>query len=204
MGKRYVVTITREFGSMGRPIAKRTAELLGIEYYDRDIVEETAKRMNMPLSFVSKEEERAKRSFFGMKYPLGMGTTDVQDNIFIAQQKIINQLVEKGPCIIVGRCSDYILKNMEDAFHVYIYASYENKLKNCVDLLGMKEKEAIKMIHDVDIARAQYHKHYAGYAMDDPKYKDLMINSQLLGVEGTSELLVDIVKRKFINNAEKE
>lgn len=204
MVKRYVVTITREFGSMGRPIAKRTAELLGIEYYDRDIVEETAKRMNMPLSSVSREEERAKRPFFGMKYPLGMGTTDVQDNIFIAQQKIINQLVERGPCIVVGRCSDYILKNMENAFHVYIYASYENKMKNCVELLGMKEKEAIKMIHDVDKARAQYHKHYAGYAMDDPKYKDLMINSHLLGVDGTSELLVDIVKRKFIDDSKEE
>ena len=195
--KKYVITVTREFGSMGRPIAKKTAELLGIECYDRDIVEETAKQLNMPLSNVSGLEEKAKNSFFGMKYPLGMGTSDVQDNIFIAQQKIINQFVEKESCIIVGRCSDYILKNMENAIHLYIYASFEDKLKNCVELLNMKEGEARKMIGEVDKARAQYHKHYAGYAMNDPQYEDLLINSSLLGVDGTAEMIAEIVKKKF-------
>lgn len=198
MAERFAVTITREFGSMGRPIAKKAAALLGIECYDRDIVEETARKMNLPLSVVSQEEESAKTAFFNMKYPLGMGTSEVQDNIFITQQKIINRLVEKESCIIVGRCSDYILKNMENAFHVYIYASFEDKLKNCVELLNMKEEEARKMIVDVDKARASYHKHYAGYAINDMRYKDLMINSSLVGVDGTAELLVDLVKKKFI------
>lgn len=198
MAGRFAVTITREFGSMGRPIAKKAAEMLGIECYDRDIVEETAKKMNLPLSVVSKEEESAKTAFFNMKYPLGMGTSEMQDNIFITQQKIINQLVEKESCFIVGRCSDYILKNMENAFHVYIYASFEDKLRNCVELLGMKEEEARKMIVDVDKARASYHKHYAGYAMNDIRYKNLMIDSSLIGVDGTAELLADLVRRKFM------
>ena len=198
MSGKYVVTITREFGSMGRPIAKKAAALLGIECYDRDIVEETAEKMNLPLSVVSKEEESAKTAFFNMKYPLGMGTSEVQDNIFITQQKIINQLVEKESCIIVGRCSDYILKNMENAFHVYIYASFEDKLKNCVELLSMKEDEARKMIVEVDKARASYHKHYAGYAINDLRYKDLLINSSLLGVDGTAELLADIIRKRFM------
>ena len=139
MGEKYAVTITREFGSMGRPIAKKAAALLGIECYDRDIVEATAKEMNLPVSVISKEEESAKRSFLSMMYPLGTGTSEMQDSIFISQQQIINHLVERESCIIVGRCSDYILKNMENAFHVYIYAPYEDKLKNCVELLGMKE-----------------------------------------------------------------
>ncbi len=192
------MTITREFGSMGRPIAKKAAAILGIECYDRDIVEETAKKMNLPLAVVSQQEESAKTAFFNMKYPLGMGTSETQDNIFITQQKIINQLVEKESCIIVGRCSDYILKNMENAFHVYIYASYEDKLKNCVELLGMKEDEARKMILEVDKARAAYHKHYAGYAMNDIRYKDLLINSSLVGVDGTAELLADLIRKKFM------
>ncbi len=198
MAGRFAVTITREFGSMGRPIAKKAAAILGIECYDRDIVEETAQKMNLPLSVVSKEEESAKTAFFNMKYPLGMGTSEMQDNIFITQQKIINQLVEKESCFIVGRCSDYILKNMENAFHVYIYASYEDKLKNCVELLGMNEEEARKMIVEVDKARASYHKHYAGYAINDMRYKNLMIDSSLVGVDGTAELLADIVRRKYM------
>lgn len=198
MASKFVVTITREFGSMGRPIAKKAASILGIECYDRDIVEETAKKMKLPLSFVSEQEESAKTAFFNMKYPLGMGTSETQDNIFITQQKIINQLVEKESCIIVGRCSDYILKNMENACHVYIYASFEDKVKNCVELLHMTEEEAKRMIVDVDKARASYHKHYAGYAINDMKYKDLMINSSLLGIDGTAELLADIVQKKFM------
>ena len=197
MADRYAVTITREFGSMGRPIAKKAAAMIGIECYDRDIVEEAAKKMNLPLSLVSEQEESAKTAFFNMKYPLGMGTSDVQDNIFITQQKIINQLVEKESCIIVGRCSDYILKNMENAFHIYIYASYKDKLRNCIELLNMQEEDARKMLIDVDKARASYHKHYAGYAMSDIKYKDLLINSSLVGVDGTAELIADIVKKKF-------
>lgn len=197
MAERFAVTITREFGSMGRPIAKKAAAILGVECYDRDIVEETAQKMNLPLSYVSNQEESAKPTFLNMKYPLGMGTSDVQDNIFIIQQKIINRLVEKESCLIVGRCSDYILKNMENAFHVYIYAPYEDKIKNCVELLGMEEEEARKMIVDVDKARASYHKHYAGYAINDLRYKDIFINSSLLGVDGTAELLADLVRKKF-------
>lgn len=198
MTGRYAVTITREFGSMGRPIAKKAAALLGIECYDRDIVEETARKMNLPLSVVSEKEESAKRAFFNMKYPLGMGTSDVQDNIWITQQRIINQLVEKESCIIVGRCSDYILKNMENAFHVYIYAPYEDKVRNCVELLGMKEEEARKMIVEVDKARSAYHRHYTGYAINDLRYKDLLINSSLMGVDGTAELLADLIRKKFM------
>ena len=199
MGEKYAVTITREFGSMGRPIAKKAAALLGIECYDRDIVEATAKEMNLPVSVISKEEESAKRSVLSMMYPLGTGTSEMQDSIFISQQQIINHLVERESCIIVGRCSDYILKNMENAFHVYIYAPYEDKLKNCVELLGMKEDDAKKMIVNVDKARASYHKHYTGYAINDIRYKDIFINSSLLGVDGTAELLVDIVNKKFKN-----
>lgn len=197
MAERFVITITREFGSMGRPIAKKLAALLGVECYDRDIVEEAAKKMNLPLEVVSKVEESAKSAFFNMKYPLGMGTSEMQDNIFITQQKIINQFVEKESCIIVGRCSDYILKNMENAIHIYIYASYKDKLKNCIELLNMEEGEAKKMIVEVDKARASYHKHYAGYAINDIKYKNLMIDSGVLGVDGTAELLADLAKKRF-------
>ena len=119
--KRFAVTITRQFGSLGRPIAKIIAEKLGINYYDRDIVEKTAKNLGLPVSTIENEEEKAKRGFLYMRYPLGKGTSDIQDSIFLEQQKIISGLVERESCIIVGRCSDYILRNMENAMHIYIY-----------------------------------------------------------------------------------
>ena len=98
MGKRkYVITITRQFGSMGRPIAKKMAQKLGIEYYDRDIVDQAAKKLDLPVSVVDENEESAKKivtnPFSRMKYPLGKGTDSTQDKIFEVQQNIIKFLI---------------------------------------------------------------------------------------------------------------
>jgi len=196
MTDKYVVTIAREFGSMGRPIARELSEILGIEYYDRDIVDAAAKKLNLPVSVVSDEEETA-RTFFGMKHPLGLGTSEMQDKIFSTQQQIMNTMAGKGPCIIVGRCSDYLFRNNKNTLNIFIYASYDKKLENCVNLLNMTKENAKRSIEEVDRARLRYHLHYTGYAPSDYKYKDLMVDSGVLGVDGTARLLADYVKAKF-------
>lgn len=197
MEDNYVVTVARQFGSLGRPIAREISERLGIEYYDRDIVDWTATSLNLPVSTVSDVEESAKSVFFNMSYPLGMGTTAVQDTIFASQQKIINDLADKGSCIIVGRCSDHILKDRKNIINVFIYAPYDARHRNCVERLNMQPAEAKKMIMDVDKARESYHKHYCGYSMSDKDYKHVMIDSSLLGVDGTCDVLVNIIKKRF-------
>lgn len=194
---KYVITITRQFGSLGRPIAHRLSELLGIEYYDRDIVEEASKKMNLPVSVISDNEETSS-GFLKMVFPLGTESISRQQKIFQVQQKIIRELAEKGSCIIVGRCSDYILGHENNAMHVYICAPYGARFRNCVDVLGMQPEEAKKMIADVDRARKFYHKQYAGYAPDNPEYKDFMINSDMLGVDGTARILADVVRARFV------
>ncbi|MGN0426290.1 MAG: AAA family ATPase [Agathobacter sp.] len=199
--KKFVVTITREFGSMGRPIAKRLSELLGVEYYDRDIVEETARKMNLPTSVISNTEEK-KSGFFQMLFPLGTESIERQQKIFEVQSDIIRKLAEKESCIIVGRCADYVLADDPDAVHVYIYAPYADRLANCVGPLGMKKEEAKKMIAEVDKARSAYHKYFAKYAPGDPEHKHLIINSALLEVEGTAQALASIVKEKFGDDSE--
>ena len=143
MKNNYVVTITRQFGSLGRPIAHQLSEKLGIEYYDRDIVETTAKRMNQRVSVISDAEEAAKSSFFKMRFPLGTEESRIQDEIFDVQQKIITELADKESCIIVGRCSDYVLRNYKNVIHIYIYAPYEARINNCVDYLHMTREDAI-------------------------------------------------------------
>ena len=151
MGKsKYVVTITRQFGSMGRPIAKKMAEKLGTEYYDRDIVDQAAKKLNLPVSVVDEVEETAKKvkasPFARMMFPLGKGTSNTQDKIFEAQQNIIKFLAEKETCVIVGRCADFTLEEMENAMHIYIYAPYEVRVEHCVKDLNIEVEEARKMI----------------------------------------------------------
>lgn len=199
--EKYVVTITRQFGSLGRPIARKMSDILGIEYYDRDIVDQAAKKLQLPVSVVDQEEERAVKQavnpFSRMMFPLGKGTSNTQDKIFEAQKNIIQFLAEKDNCIIVGRCSDFILSEVENSIHIYIYASYEARLKHCITELGMEEAEARRMIKSVDEARDSYHMQYAGYLPDDKRHKDIMIDSSLFGVEGTAQFLADAVKKKF-------
>ncbi len=197
MDEKFVVTIARQFGSLGRPIARKVSEKLGIQYYDRDIVELTAKNLNLPVSTISDAEESAKSAFFNMNYPLGMGTTGIQDSIFAAQRKIIVNLAEKESCIIVGRCADHILRDCKNIINIFIYAPYEARLINCVERLDMRLDEAKRMIASVDKARESYHRHYCGYSMSDKDYKHVMLDSSLLGVDGTCDILTDIIKKRF-------
>ncbi|MCD8231763.1 MAG: cytidylate kinase-like family protein [Clostridiales bacterium] len=201
--QKYVITITRQFGSMGRPIAKLMAEKLGIEYYDRDLVDKAAQKLNLPASTIDMEEERARVSntkinpFIYMETPMGRGTTSTQEKIFEAQKNLIELFAEMDSCVIVGRCSDFVLSDMRSAVHIYIYASYEARLKHCIEDLKMEEDEARRMIKNVDEAREAYHELFAGYKPDDKRSKDIMIDSSFLGVEGTADFLVEAVRKKF-------
>ena len=167
----FVVTITRQFGSLGRPIARQMSEILGIDYYDRDIVDQAAKKLKLPISVVDQEEEKAVKQavnpFSRMIFPLGKGTSNTQDKIFDTQRNIIQFLSENNNCIIVGRCSDFILSDVKNSLHIYIYASYEARLEHCIKDLGLEEQEARRMIKSVDEARNSYHMQYAGYLPDD-------------------------------------
>lgn len=195
--KKYIVTINRQFGSLGRPIAAKIAEALGIDYYDRDIVEETAKKMNIQMSTVFEQEEKERSSFFYMQFPLGHGNSELQNKIFETQRQIILNIADKGSCIIVGRCADYILGKMPNHISIYITAPYEQRLKNCVEVLHMSEDEAKKRIREVDLARKNYHKKYAGYLQNDPEHTDIVVNSALLGADETAKILAQVIMNKF-------
>ncbi|MFV0529631.1 MAG: AAA family ATPase [Lachnospiraceae bacterium] len=198
MADTYTITITRQFGSLGRPIGMKLAEQLGVEFYDRDIVEQAAKDMNLPLSYVSEQEERVRKGFFYMRYPLGENPAEIRDKIYAAQHKIITQWARKSSSVIVGRCSDYILRAQERHLNFYIYAPYEARLHNCICDLQMKEKDAEKMIAEIDKARDAYHRRYAKVPMLNQTYNDFMLDSSVLGVDGTVEIMKQIIETKFI------
>lgn len=107
--------------------ARGLSEVLGIEFYDRDIVEATADKIGMPLSKISDEEENASGLYFFMKYPLGKSTTDIQNKIFDVQRRIIIDLADRESCIIVGRCSDFIMADHKNHISIFIYAPYEER-----------------------------------------------------------------------------
>ena len=195
--KQYVVTISRQFGSLGRTIAQIMARELGIEFYDRDIVEETASRMGLPVSVISSKEEHSESIYFRRQYPLGMGIPGMKNEIFLTQKNIIRDLARKESCIIVGRCADSILMDMENHLNVYIYAPVEARLRNCVDILKMDERTARRMIREVDRSRELYHRRYCPEYVNASTNKDIMLDSSRFGPEGTAKILVALVKELF-------
>lgn len=135
--EKFTLTITREFGSLGHSIARELSNELGIEFYDRNIVEEVARQLKMPVSTISNEEEKSKHIFFSRKFPLGTDEEYIQDMIFDTQKSIILDLAAKSSCILVGRCSDYLLEHKKNNINIFIYAPYEKRLENCINIFGM-------------------------------------------------------------------
>lgn len=192
----YIVTISRQFGSLGRSIAAELSNRLHIEYLDRDIVDETAKRMGVAVPEISNTEEIGSNMFLRRVFPLG-NAVEKRDHIFEVQKNIILDFAKNNSGIIVGRCADSILKDHPQLLSVYIYASPEERLKNCIERLNMDEKTAKRMIADVDNAREHYHQTYIpGYK--NPFYgRDICIDSSSFGVEGTVDIIENIVRKRF-------
>lgn len=196
----YVITIARQFGAAGLPVAEKLAEKLGIEYFNRDLVDNAAEELQIPAAEVLEEEELkdgSRDAIFDKFYPLGNGPRNKQDKIFAAQSHVIQRLAERGSCIIVGRCGDFVLRDRENALHVYLYSSMENRVQNCVDYLNMSEAEARRAIPRAEKARNNYYLHYAGYMQDDPVHKDIFLNTGKFGIDGTAEILEQIVRSRL-------
>ena len=195
MAEKYVITISRQVASMGRYVAKNLAEELGIEFYDRDIVEQTARRMGLPVSTISDTEESANNIYYKRIYPLGMAIKSMQDEVFMVQQNIIRDLADRESCIIVGRCADEVLKDHPRLLNVHVFAPKADRLRNCVEKLGMDEATAKKTLPRVDKSRAGYHKVYGGG--DEYVNCHLMLNSSQFGIEGSAHLLALIARDRF-------
>ncbi len=197
--KPFVVTISRQFASLGRTIAKDLSERLCVEFYDRDIVAMTAKRMGVTVQGVSHHDERPPHHNFLLrhKYLFNFGAYDINQEIFMVESNIIRDLADKGSCIIVGRCADSILKDRKNVLNVYIYSPFEKRLKNCVEELQMDEDDAQRKIKEVDEARDNFRKLYCEDAKSEFDHRHLMIDSSRLGVKGSASLLEFVIKDLF-------
>ena len=195
--KQYVITISRDFASMGRSIAQALARELGVDFYDRDIVEAAAARMGLPVSEIADTEEAAHNLYYRRIYPLGMSIKSMQDEVFLVQKNIIRDLAKKDSCIIVGRCADSILMDMENHLNVYIYAPMDARIRNAKEIAKMDEKTAKKMIREIDRSRELYHRRYCPEYVDASTNKDIMLDSSRFGADGTVRLLAGLVRELF-------
>lgn len=195
MAQKFIVTVNRQFGSLGRTIGRRAAQLLGVEVYDRDLIAKAANEIHLSVDEVKDIEEKANNSIDFWEYPLGNGTSQLQDDIYKAQKEFIESVAKEESCVMIGRCSDYILSGPH-TIRIYIYAPSEDRYNVCVKKLGIKPKEAYEAMKQIDKARDAYHMRYSGYLPHDKAYVDLFINSSLLGVEGSAQLIKQLVELK--------
>ena len=197
MADKYVITIARQFGSLGRKIGKQLAKELNIAYYDRELIEKAAEAMGLPITTLAGIDDKMSGTFQKMLYPLGISSSATQSKLFETQKSIILDAANTYSCVIVGRCADYILKDYPNVLNVFIYADYKHRLYNCINDLHIDHLEAKKLINDVDSARKLYHKFYTGSDFESIDSKNLMVDSGSFGIEGSVELIKNAAKIKF-------
>ena len=200
-----IITIGRQYGSAGHSIGKILADDLGIKYYDKELLERAAKDSGLCQELFENHDEKPTNSFLYSlvmdSYSFGYGSTmmdmPLNQKVFLAQFDAIKKISQDGPCVIVGRCADYILEDIPNHLNVFVYAPEEARLKNCVENLQMDPQTAKKMMRDVDAARNRYHKAYIPGWQSVFDHKDLMIDSSRFGIDGTAKILADIVRNQW-------
>ena len=196
-----VITISRAFGSGGRTIGREVAKRLGIPCYDKELVDKVAEESGFHADFIEEAGEYAPvtNSFlFNIAVspnPMAMmGSMSMSDKLFVTQTNVIRQYAEQGPCVIIGRCADYILRDRDDCLHVFIHSDMEHRAKRIVELYGETKQTPQKRLIDKDNKRKVYYKHYTGRNWGEAQNYHLSLNSGLIGVERCVDFIVDIAK----------
>lgn len=200
-----IITISREFGSGGREIGKILAEQLDIPFYDKELLEIASKESGICQELFVKHDESSTNSFlFSLvmgNYPVtadGRINPDMPLNhkIFLAQFDTIKSLAEKGPCVIVGRCADYVLKNMPNVINFFISGNIIEKKARILERYDIEKNKAEDFIRKTDKRRASYYNYYTDMKWGEAKNYDLCINSSKTGVEGAVKLMKDYIAIK--------
>ena len=195
---RTIITISREFGSGGREIGKKLAEQLGIDFYDKELLEIASKESGITQELFVKHDETYTNSFL---YSLVMGSYPItpdgrinpelplNQKIFLAQFDTIRSLAEKGPCVIVGRCADYVLRNRENVVNFFITANMAHKRRRILERYDIEKSKVEDFIRKTDKRRANYYNYYTDMKWGEARNYDLCINSSKTGTDGAVSIL---------------
>ena len=191
MAKR-IITISREFGSGGRFIGEEVAKKLGIKYYDKEIIGQIAKESGLAPEYIKESAELSqKKGVFAYAFT-GRDITgkSVEDMVYEAQRKVILDLAEKEPCVIIGRNADYILKDRDDVLNVYIHGDMPEKIQRICKLHNISEADAVKMINDIDKRRMTNYNFYTDQKWGKASNYTLCLNSSKLGYDKCESIII--------------
>lgn len=195
-----IITISREFGSGGRSIGREVANRLGIPFYDKELVEQIAVDSGFAPTFVEEHGEhsptasRLAYAFSHQAVPGVMNGMSTADFLWSIQCAVIQQLAEKGPCVIVGRNADYILKDRKDVLNVFIHADMSARADRIVRLYGESEKSPETRLQEKDKRRKINYQHYTGRTWGMAGNYDLCLDSSTLGIDHCVDTIVSLAK----------
>jgi len=204
MSKPLAITIARQYGSGGREIGVRVAELLGIKSYDRELITMAAQKNGMNVDALHNIDERATSSLL---YTLAMGSSayghhhaamgfdmPVNDKLFVVQSEIIRELADTEDCVIVGRCGDYVLRDNPNVISIFIYADVEHRINRIMESHNLSYNEAKDLVAKTDKRRINYYNFYTGRKWGKYDHYNASIDSHLLGIEGTAQIIADMAR----------
>jgi len=199
-----VITVEREYGSGAASIASAIADRLGWKLWDQEITDEIARRLKCKREMVEQREERVDGMFYRLikafmrgSFEARIDTAELEvldaEHLAILFEKVVNDIAERGNCVIVGRGANWFLRHRNDAFHTFLYAPHEEKMRRCMEA-GQSESEASSLIESVDRERAAFIRKYYGKVWPDRSLYNLMINT-IVGDEVVVDSVLDIVGR---------
>lgn len=200
-----IITISREYGSGGRDIGLLTARALGIEFYDKELIDAAARKIGFPAELVADKEQKLTNSMlynfavgtiYGSAYPKEPKISELPltEQIFLAQKKAIEERAGRGSCVFIGRCAGYILRDRPDVLKVFIYADSDFRKKRAMEEYGESPADIDRMLKEIDKKRRIHYENYTNQRWGKPENYDLMLNSGALGLEKCAELICAAAK----------
>ena len=204
MAEKIVITIARQYGSGGREIGEKVAKALGIKHYDENLITLAAREGNLDETVASKADESAANSllytlalgsnFFGSAMNFGY-KPPLNDKLFLLQSDVIRRAAEEGSCVIIGRCADYVLRDHPRRLSVFVYGDLPHRKQRVMERHeGLTEAQAIDLINKTDRRRSSYYNFYTGNKWGKYDNYHLAVNSSLLGIDKTAEMIADAAK----------
>lgn len=214
MSQSMVITIGRQFGSGGRQVGKLLAERLGIPYYDKELLAEASKDSGICQEMFEDHDEKPTRSLLfslvtGMQMHTDTGSMymdmPLNHKIFLAQFDTIRRIANDGPCVIVGRCADYVLRDKPNAVKIFVKADMQQRIERAVSLYNVDPQKAEDTVRRADKQRASYYNYYATSTWGDVNNYDLCVDTGKLGIDGTVDLLQSylLLREKTLKEAKK-
>lgn len=189
-----IITVAREYGSGGRIIAKKLAESLGVPFYDRELIQLAARRSGLAEDFIQETEERKVQSFFG-GMGFGVQGLPMADQVFLAESEVIKQVAGEGPCVIVGRCADYVLRRDFDCLKVFIHAPLEYRVRRVQEEYHVQAKNIQDFVLKQDKNRATYYDYFTTGHWGRCQSYDLSVSSAL-GVDTVVDLIRTLAEKQ--------